>query len=50
MGFGRTLKDFEVLEVGIFAVNVELDPGHGHVHYRNKAIALVTLEAKMMAA
>lgn len=29
---GRTLEDFEVLQVGVFTVDVELDPGHGHVH------------------
>jgi hypothetical protein len=34
------------LKVGVFAVNVELDPGHGHIHYRNEVIALVMLEAK----
>lgn len=45
-GFGRTLEDFEVLEVGVFAVNIEFDPGHGHIHYRNEVIALVVLEAK----
>jgi hypothetical protein len=28
---GRTLQDFEVLDVGIFGVDVELDARHGHV-------------------
>ena len=27
----RTLQDFEVLNVGIFGVDVELDARHGHV-------------------
>jgi len=26
-----TLKDFEVLNVGVLAIHVELDAGHGHV-------------------
>lgn len=28
---GRTLQDFEVLDVGIFGVDVELDARHRHV-------------------
>ena len=33
----RTLEDFEVLNVQIFRVDVELDLGHGHVHWRELA-------------
>jgi hypothetical protein len=28
----RTLEDFEVLEVGVFSVDVELDSRHGNIH------------------
>jgi hypothetical protein len=28
---GRTLKDFEVLQIGIFGIDVELDPSHWDV-------------------
>jgi len=29
---GHTLEDLEVLQVGIFGVDVELDARHGHIH------------------
>lgn len=31
---GHTLENLEVLEVGIFGVDIELDAGHGNVHYK----------------
>lgn len=27
----RTLQDLEVLDVGVFSVDIELDAGHGHI-------------------
>lgn len=32
VGGRRTLEDFEVLDVGVFGVDVELYSRHGHVH------------------
>jgi hypothetical protein len=45
---GRTLEDFEVLQVGVFTVDVELDPGHGDVHYRNENNRISKSDRKMM--
>lgn len=38
----RTLQDLEVLEVGVFSIDIELDPRHGHIHY-------VTIESKLVS-
>jgi hypothetical protein len=28
-----TLQDLKILDVGVFGVDIEFDPGHRHIHY-----------------
>lgn len=40
----RTLKDLEVLEVGVFGVDIEFDARHRNIHYSSLGISLTNGE------
>lgn len=42
----RTLKDLEVLEVGIFGVDIEFDARHRNIHYSSLDISLTNGERR----
>jgi hypothetical protein len=37
----RTLKDLEVLEVGVFGVDIEFDARHRNIHYTEQAASVL---------
>lgn len=46
----RTLQNFEVLNVCVFGIDIELDTAHGYIHYVYMSAGLAWLQPGSMAS